>query len=63
MVEDHPYDYHDFEGVIPKGNYGAGTVMVWDRGTYYLIDGNLQKGKISFVLEGSKLKGGFLWLR
>jgi len=57
-VEDHPYDYKDFEGVIPSG-YGAGTVMVWDQGTYELLDGSIEKGKISFVLHGEKLKGHF----
>jgi bifunctional non-homologous end joining protein LigD len=71
MVEDHPLEYESFEGIIPKGNYGAGTVMVWDNGTYYsrqtpdrdeservLLDG-LKKGHITFILEGKKLKGEF----
>ncbi len=71
MVEDHPLEYQSFEGIIPKGNYGAGTVMVWDAGTYYsretpdrdaservLIEG-LKKGHITFILEGRKLKGEF----
>lgn len=75
MVEDHPFDYKDFEGIIPEGNYGAGTVMIWDRGAYYAIgspskfesertlaDG-LEKGKISFHLEGKKIKGEFTLIR
>ncbi|WP_432671734.1 DNA ligase D [Flavobacterium sp. SM2513] len=69
LVEDHPYDYKDFEGTIPKGNYGAGTVIVWDKGRYELVNEgesaqnrlreDLEKGKISFVLKGEKLKGEF----
>jgi bifunctional non-homologous end joining protein LigD len=56
-TEDHPIDYLDFEGIIPKGQYGGGTVMVWDIGTYELIDGNYYKGMLRFYLKGSKLKG------
>src|SRR3970282_233214 len=52
-VEDHPLEYLDFEGVIPKGNYGAGTVMVWDRGTYDSVEGDPQAG-----YDGGKLVGG-----
>lgn len=71
MVEDHPYDYHTFEGVIPEGNYGAGIVMVWDKGFYYPIDENynfaseaemhkgIEAGKIHFALAGEKVKGLF----
>lgn len=72
MVEDHPYDYKDFEGVIPKGNYGAGTVIVWDAGTYTTIDGagdkaaqersllkQLREGSVKVLLKGKKLKGEF----
>jgi bifunctional non-homologous end joining protein LigD len=62
MVEDHPLDYGDFEGNIPKGNYGAGSVMLWDRGTFELIgeeDGLAQvaRGDLKFRLHGEKLNG------
>ncbi|MFP3596961.1 DNA ligase D [Chryseobacterium sp. SIMBA_029] len=73
MVEDHPYDYRDFEGIIPKGQYGGGTVIVWDEGTYEAaepVEGDLKKqeknllhqlysGKLKFKLNGKKLKGEF----
>jgi len=62
QVEDHPVSYFDFEGTIPAGNYGAGTVMVWDTGTWE-PQGNaaemLQKGDLKFRLNGQKLKGDF----
>src|SRR5215204_7481356 len=56
-TEDHPIDYLDFEGIIPKGQYGGGTVMVWDIGTYELIEGNYYRGFLRFYLKGAKLKG------
>lgn len=56
-TEDHPIEYLDFEGIIPKGQYGGGTVMVWDIGTYDLIEGNYYKGMLRFYLNGAKLKG------
>ena len=64
QVEDHPLDYRDFEGIIPKGNYGAGEVIVWDRGTYRLLEGTstteqIAKGALEFELSGEKLHGGF----
>src|ERR671915_2158985 len=63
LTEDHPLDYLLFEGVIPEGNYGAGTVIVWDTGTYIIedqdIDNQFIKGKIVFFLSGQKLKGRF----
>jgi len=66
-VEDHPLDYMDFEGVIPKGNYGAGTVMVWDRGTYESVEGDPQQGynegKLVVRLAGTKLRGEFHLVR
>ena len=56
-TEDHPLEYLDFEGIIPKGQYGGGTVMVWDIGTYELLEGNYYKGLLRFYLNGKKLKG------
>jgi bifunctional non-homologous end joining protein LigD len=56
-VEDHPLEYIDFEGIIPAGQYGGGTVAIWDRGTYVLL--GKKDDKIRFFLEGEKLKGTF----
>ena len=57
QTEDHPIDYLDFEGVIPQGEYGGGTVMVWDIGTYEVLDGNYWKGALTVFLTGKKLRG------
>jgi len=62
-TEDHPLAYIDFEGTIPKGQYGGGTVMVWDTGTYELIDGNYYKGKLHIRLKGKKLKGEWVLVK
>ncbi|HWO73827.1 MAG TPA: DNA ligase D [Dehalococcoidia bacterium] len=76
MTEDHPYEYRNFEGVIPKGEYGAGQVIIWDEGIYTPDEGGvyswddkeegsrrmlegLERGKLSFTLQGKKLKGSF----
>ena len=63
MVEDHPVSYFHFEGIIPEGNYGAGTVMVWDTGTWEPLGDAaemLRKGDLKFRLHGEKLKGEFV---
>src|SRR5580658_10564276 len=62
MVEDHPLDYGDFEGNIPKGSYGGGSVMLWDRGTFELIGeesgaAQIARGDLKFRLHGEKLSG------
>ncbi|HEV8487913.1 MAG TPA: DNA polymerase ligase N-terminal domain-containing protein [Blastocatellia bacterium] len=66
-VEDHPLAYADFEGVITEGEYGGGTVMVWDRGTFKPengdIDTALEKGELKFTLRGKKLKGSWVLVR
>ncbi|HEX8076548.1 MAG TPA: non-homologous end-joining DNA ligase, partial [Chthoniobacterales bacterium] len=56
-TEDHPIDYLEFEGIIPEGEYGGGTVMVWDIGTYEVLEGNFWKGSLTVFLSGKKLKG------
>ena len=59
-VEDHPLDYRNFEGTIPKGEYGGGTVMLWDEGFWEPVgdvDSGLKKGEIKFILSGKRLKG------
>ena len=66
MVEDHPFDYLHFEGTIPRGNYGAGTVIVWDTGSYSVKEPllkQLERGKVSVELYGNKLKGLFTLIR
>lgn len=66
LTEDHPLDYLLFEGVIPQGSYGAGTVIVWDTGTYTSeqeISDQFQRGKITFTLFGHKLRGKFTLVR
>lgn len=79
MVEDHPYDYRTFEGIIPAGNYGSGTVMVWDEGTYGAMDedggeagrdesekiiaAGIHKGHITFFMHGKKLNGEFALIK
>ncbi|WGQ08701.1 DNA ligase D [Pedobacter gandavensis] len=76
-VEDHPYDYRNFEGIIPKGQYGGGTVIVWDEGTYVPFEPEtedlktqekqllhqLHSGKLKFILSGKKLKGAFALIK
>lgn len=71
MVEDHPYDYKNFEGIIPEGNYGAGIVEIWDAGTYTdltdaqpkeaekILEAQLKAGSLKLKLSGKKLKGEF----
>jgi bifunctional non-homologous end joining protein LigD len=64
MVDDHELEYVDFEGIIPDGQYGSGAVVIWDSGTYRLLEGDdpvkaLEAGKIVMELHGKLLKGGF----
>jgi bifunctional non-homologous end joining protein LigD len=75
MVEDHPYDYKDFYGSIPEGNYGAGEVEIWDEGFYFPVDEdhqpiteaqaekNLDKGELKVLMAGTHLKGEFVLVR
>lgn len=67
QVEDHPVEYGGFEGIIPAGEYGGGTVMLWDRGTWTPevpdVDASLEKGDLKFTLHGKKLKGSWVLVR
>jgi bifunctional non-homologous end joining protein LigD len=67
QVEDHPLDYASFEGVIPEGEYGGGTVMVWDNGTWTAesedVEAALKKGDLKFTLYGKKLRGSWVLVR
>ena len=63
MTDDHALDYGSFEGVIPEGRYGAGEVIIWDRGTYKSIGGSLASGRFEFDLSGKKLKGAFVLVK
>jgi bifunctional non-homologous end joining protein LigD len=66
-VEDHPIEYEQFEGIIPEGQYGGGTVMVWDRGNYHVYGEqpakSLREGKLHLVLDGEKAKGEWTLVR
>lgn len=76
QVEDHPFDYRNFEGIIPEGNYGAGTVIIWDQGTYESLENvkgkkehekilmkGLEAGSLKFRLHGEKLNGEFVLVK
>src|SRR6187455_518734 len=66
QVEDHPVDYGDFEGIIPEGEYGGGTVLLWDRGTWEAIGDaheGYRTGRLKFVLDGEKLHGRWMLVR
>ena len=68
MTEDHPMEYAKFEGEIPEGHYGAGTVEIWDRGTYtnlksWMMSSAVNKGQIEINLKGKKLKGNYALVR
>src|SRR4030095_14361228 len=67
QTEDHPIEYNQFEGVIPEGEYGGGTVMIWGRGTWEPeaegVDGALAKGDLKFPLHGQKLRGSWVLVR
>jgi bifunctional non-homologous end joining protein LigD len=63
MVDDHPLEYGSFEGAIPEGEYGAGAVVIWDKGDCEFVSGNIDSGKIEFILQGSQLKGAFVLAR
>jgi bifunctional non-homologous end joining protein LigD len=62
-VEDHPLAYASFTGLIPDGMYGAGAVVIWDKGTYEILGGTLRQGKLDLFFRGGKIKGAFALIR
>ena len=67
-VDDHTLEYGNFEGLIPKGRYGAGPVVIWDKGTYELLEGSdpgaeLKKGSLKFAMQGKRLQGAFALIK
>lgn len=62
-VEDHALEYGMFEGTIPEGQYGAGTVKIWDGGPYTLTGGGVDKGRIDFVLDGKRMAGPYTLIK
>jgi len=63
IVEDHPFEYGTFEGIIPEGYYGAGPVVIWDAGGFELLNKDMAEGRIGFFLKGKKLRGAFVLTR
>ncbi len=63
MVDDHALEYGSYEGIIPQGSYGAGAVVIWDKGDFELLRGNVREGRIELLLKGKKLKGAFALAR
>jgi len=63
MVDDHALEYGSYEGIIPEGSYGAGAVVIWDKGDYELLRGNVREGRMEVLLKGKKLKGAFALAR
>lgn len=57
LVDDHPLEYGNFEGVIPEGMYGAGTVVIWDKGRFEIKEGTLERGRLTIEFYGKNLKG------
>lgn len=63
MVDDHALEYGTYEGIIPEGSYGAGAVVIWDKGEFELLRGSISEGRLELVLRGKKLKGLFAMAR
>lgn len=63
QVEDHPIEYINFSGIIPAGEYGAGTVEIWDNGKWRAVGGSLKSGSLKFILSGKKLNGEYVLVK